>query len=441
MSIFKPWTWFQSQERKELKKDVADDTAKVVVEPTTPFKSVRLMNDTILVVLNDGTTLSATDGRAMYDKVKNCTNESDVVLLFTECVEREGYEKNKEETSYQRQVVSNNLSVLKDHEDFVVEGDNVFLEGIKLPMPALIAASFIELIEKMEYFEDLDALTSLAEQYEALKMFWMWASLNPIESSRQDLFRFIQDNDVKITKNGLLEMYRKVVTRGDQDKELVNFISGSYYKVKKNKKNPIHYTVYTNDEGQYAITTNVSSAQFQSQNNVVVGNLLELYNNLPSMTENSFTDNHTRTKTIKVGSVYKEDEDKIDLNNNVSCGAGLHVGSHTFMFSGFGDTGVLALVNPSKVRSVPNHESNKMRVSEMFIAAVVDLDEYRESVKDEAINDYSQEYFNSSVEELKKVLAEKNFDHFVVQEHYTDLSLLNISAIKDMLAQRVVEMA
>ena len=42
------------------------------------------------------------------------------------------------------------------------------------------------------------------------------------------------------------------------------------------------------------------------------------------------------------------------------------------MFDSFGDTGVIALVNPMFVRSVPVSDANKMRVSEMFLTKIAD---------------------------------------------------------------------
>jgi hypothetical protein len=228
-------------------------------------------------------------------------------------------------------------------------------------------------------------------------------------------------------------MYRRVVNRGAKDKSLVNFISNNYYKVKKWKKSPASYRV---------VKTGASSYQLEKTptpkvGGELVGNLETLYLNLPNMTENIYTDAHTMSKEIKIGQVYKEDEDKIDLDNTRSCSNGLHVGSHTFMFSGFGDTGVLALVNPSKVRSVPYYEGNKMRVSEMFIAAVVDIKEYKESITESDIADYSQEYFNHSAEELNDQVNRKEFRSLTCQDNLPAVSMKNIEEIKEILMKKV----
>lgn len=90
------------------------------------------------------------------------------------------------------------------------------------------------------------------------------------------------------------------------------------------------------------------------------------------------------------------------------------------------------------VRSVPNHECSKMRVSEMFIAGVLELDEYQEHIESDDVNDYSEIYFNQSVEELEKMLEEKKFDVLTCQENVPVISVMDIKSIKDLLKSRVI---
>jgi hypothetical protein len=139
-------------------------------------------------------------------------------------------------------------------------------------------------------------------------------------------------------------------------------------------------------------------------NGQLIGVVGELYEKLGEVLENNFTDAHTRKKFIQVGSIYREDEDKIDLSNRVSCSRGLHVASRSYNYSGFGDTPVLVLVNPSKIRAVPIGEYGKMRVSEMFVAAVLDVDEEGNYMGDDLdLIDLDDAYFSISVEELERM--------------------------------------
>lgn len=398
--------------------------------PTKPFKSCRLLGDTVMVVLNDGTTLSK-EGGELLGKVRQAQSEEEILQLFITT----HYEKDDgSEGKFNKELVMKNLDILRGNEDFLIEGDNVYIKGINLALPPIVLASFIELCERAAIiYNGTKEGEELVEQYEALKMFWSWAALNPIEESRESLLEFVRKNDITITTNGLLLMYRRVVKKEGDNHALIQFISNQYSKIKKWKKSPSHYTVGKETDGTYTLYLNSSSKNWET-----VGNLEELYLDLPNIQEDSYTDGHTHSKDIRVGAIYKEDEDKINLNRDVSCGAGLHVGSRSFGFSGFGDVGVIALVNPMYVRSVPNHECEKMRVSEMFIAAVAELNEYEELVEDGEILDYSNVYCKESLEELEQMLKEKRIDRISCQDSLPAISIIDVDKIREMLKARIV---
>lgn len=444
---FFSFSWLSSEERKqkqaelELKKkelqlkeeELQKQKPEVLQEefmeqvlsaPRKPFKSVRVIGKTCMVVLNDGTTLSKDDPE-LLGYVRQAQSEEEIIALFCKT------ESAGKDDEHEIGLIAKNLDVLRGHADFIVEGDRVKMKGVNLWIPPIVLASFIELVEAEEM--EVADVTDIVKKYEALKMFWYWVALNPIESSRNSLIDFIRKNDITITTNGLLLMYRRVVKKKNKDNhELVQFISNQYAKVKRWKKSPKNYWVYQDTQKRlYCETTHTSS--------LLVGNLEDLYLDLPNMQSDSYTDGHTRTKDIRVGQIYQEDEEKIDLDNDVSCGAGLHVGSKSFGFSGFGDVGVIALVNPMYVRSVPNHECSKMRVSEMFIAAVAELDEYEELVEDSTILDYSKEYCSQSLEELTEMLEKKSVEKLACQGNFPAVSLLDVQAIKDMLRERIIK--
>ncbi len=398
--------------------------------PTKPFKSCRLLGDTIMVVLNDGTTLSK-EGGELLGKVRQAQSEEEILQLFITT----HYEKHDgSEGKFNKELVMKNLDILRGNEDFLIEGDNVYIKEINLALPPIVLASFIELCERAAIiYNGTKEGEELVEQYEALKMFWSWAALNPIEESRESLLEFVRKNDITITTNGLLLMYRRVVKKESVNHELVQFVSNQYAKLKKWKKSPANYEVWKNGS-IYRCSEDKHIADWGER----IGNLEALYLDLPNIQEDSYTDGHTHTKDIRVGAIYKEDEDKINLDRGVSCGSGLHVGSKSFGFSGFGDVGVIALVNPIYVRSVPNHECEKMRVSEMFIAAVAELNEYEELVEDGEILDYSNVYCKESLEELEQMLKEKRIDRISCQDSLPAISIIDVDKIRKMLKARIV---
>ncbi len=425
--------WFRSKEREELKastiqeaqkkwdfEDIPDQEISIYPIPK-PYKNIYFDGTTLTVVFHDGTFCSKIGTRELLDQIRDARERKEILsLLYPNITE------NVIDTKEDKEFILANSAILKDHPDFVINGLNINMKGISLTIPSIIVASFIEMLEKEDN-----------EKYQALKAFWMWLALNPIESSRNDALTFIKKNDVNITKNGLLELYRRVVNVGEKNKELSQFISNQYFRVKKWKKAPKNYNVYDIDGALIICDLNGAIDNSDKVTGHSKGNLESLYLNLPNMQENIYTDSHTKTKIIKVGYVYKEDEDRINLSNGLDCAEGLHIGGHSFLFDSFGDTGVLALVNPSKIRSVPASQTNKMRVSEMFIAAVVDINDYKSHIEEAQLIDYSQEYYNQSVEELEQLIKQKDYSLLECQDNLPAVSMIDINTIKNELKTRV----
>ena len=327
------------------------------------------------------------------------------------------------------------INILSSNSNFEIEGDKVYLKGIKsIAIPSSIVGEFIRLHSEINYYKYQSLYSTpvktYKEEFDALLMFTFWLLLNPIESSRNDCLDFVKKNDIQLTTNGLLVCYRKVVSSGSKNKELIKFISESYFKIKKWKKSPKQYEVF--DDNGFVITQGDKRHDYNNHK----GNLAELYQNLHTLKENTYTDNHTRTKTIKIGSIYKEDEDKIDLDNTVPCSSGLHIGSKQFMFDSFGDTGVIALVNPMFVRSVPVSDANKMRVSEMFLATIADKEQF-DNLNE--LIDFSTEYCSSTLEDLQIELSNKVFEKLSCQDNLPITSLKEIIDITKVLSARIVK--
>ena len=156
------------------------------------------------------------------------------------------------------------------------------------------------------------------------------------------------------------------------------------------------------------------------------------------MEENLLTDAHTRKLEIKVGSVYKIAEDEVDIDSRDTCSKGLHCASRSYNYSGFGDTPLLVIVSPSKVRSVPIGEEGKMRVVEMFIAAVLEVDEKGQYMDEDVdVVAFDEEYHNYSIEELTEAIKHHSFAPIASQDQVAPLSVANIEDIANVLKNRV----
>lgn len=397
---------------------------------------VILSNSTLTVKLNDGSLLTTTDGtKELYYKILEAESDAQIKMMILGEIPDE-----------EKKIIEHNKVVKKSKEsaqnlcdtdpDFeILEGD-VYMLGVSISIPKVLVEKFNSLLTPNSH-----------EEYDALKNFWRWCALNSNPESREDLYTFIKKNDVKLTPKGNMILYRRIIKKGEGSDALVEFVSTSYVKVKKNKKSPAKYWV-TSENNKYLLVHSAEGITPISVNEKIVGNLKDLYDNLASLSENMYTDAHTETMKIQVGEIYKISEDEVDLSNNKDCSRGLHCASRNYDYTGFGNTPVLVLVNPSKVRAVPTYSTGKMRVVEMFIASVLEIDNTGKYI-DEDVNvlDLDDKYFNLAVDELNDLLETEGAKEDVGQgvlnikeltwESANDI-LLDLKYVKNITAFRDV---
>jgi hypothetical protein len=294
-------------------------------------------------------------------------------------------EKRKQEAEIARiKAVQQGIKRLEGLADFEIEGNSVKLAGTGRTMPQLLVEKFIELVD----LYDVDPYNDVTDdqEYQALKRFFMWCCLNPRAEVANDLYDFLNKNSFRITKQGFFVALRNVVTlRGSV--ELVQFVSNAYNKVKAVwKKSPDKYTVFLenceyklvheddlyetelvecqdcdgqgidwsceNDEDSVCeFCDGVGQCDNMNQINhgEKIGNLTELYLDLPNRHENRFTDAHTRTFDIRVGQVVNMPPQECNWSTADCAHAGLHFTADEINYVGCGDQSVLILINPMKV--------------------------------------------------------------------------------------------
>lgn len=308
---------------------------------------------------------------------------------------------------------------------FEKKGESLYMKGINIAIPFSLANKFVNLMSSKDYKKD--------PYFKSLVKFWYWCSLNPIAQSREDLFNHIDKYDIQLTPNGNMVMFRRIVSKiqNSENHEYIDFVTSNYIRIKKNKKSPKNYVLFNKYEGEYELRKNNSSISHNTLQNA--------YDNLKNISEWQYTDDYTRKENIKFGDVYKINEDLINLDNNIACGSGLHVASWKKKddYASFGNTDILVLVNPSKVRSVPHVESSKLRVSEMFI-----LCKEKEYSEDLLLN-YDTGYMQKSTSELKrmiksnKIVQSKRYSVFNVKNH--NFAEIDKTILKDYIDEKYKE--
>jgi hypothetical protein len=399
-------------------------------------------NLTVVTSTGDVMTTSACTDElfsAVYELVQKDDVQGVKKLLVPELV---GEEK---KFAQKKQMVETIHTMVAGYSYLFEKKDTVLYRiGIPISIPEDLAMAYVsaynEYINSMEDvvrpFEDTD-------EFKSIDNFWMWCALNPNPQSRDDLFRFLREHGMPITKQGMFLAYRRVVSRSKSaDAKLLEFVSNTFVKIRSMwKADPIAYYVCEDNNNNYFVTPIDS---FTHGNRV--GNLAELYSELAYLGSVQFTDNHTRTMDYRIGVEARISRHEGNQSNQVSCSRGLHVASKAYDYSGFGDTPIMVVVNPMDVLAVPQGEDGKLRTCAFTPVAV--LQEGEESVLHENKDFDSSEILVNHVEkQLENLRAmvnsasiyELNVNHILGVADRTIFSsiLSNISGAEQIVNSRV----
>ena len=413
MSLFS-LKWFRSNNQEKLEKLELEKKEKELEllnlqlkESKKLYKMLSLVNNNLTIVLQDGSIISKSNATENdVQEIKLATSESEILRIVKD-VNIQQEKITEELTREDIEMYSEGFELFKCLDDFYTERNTVYLSGTNRSLPDLLVKKFIEIITRVDKVfleQSLQEKLNNDEEYLSYKKFFMWCCLNPNARSAEDLYGFLEKHNMKIDKHGNFYAYRKVKTVGNDSKELVDFISNAYNKIKAVwKKSPKKFKVVTvPDSKEFKLKEwdfNVENTEY-----VCLGDLEYLYLNLPNMQENRYTSAHTGQEDYRVGNVISMPRNEGDDNNSISCSMGFHAASKEYDYSGFGDQDILVIINPMHVLAVPKGEIGKLRTCRWFFAMTLEKDE--RYILDE-------EDFN--VLELGDIYNEKCFED--IEEH------------------------
>ena len=444
-----------------------------------PYLNIKMVNDTLTIVMNDGNIITKAPATSVdFDAARDCRTEACLFdLVSTQEVKDE---RRKAEAEYEKaKAIQKGAEYLATLEEFEMKDGSLYLKGINRSLPPLLVEEFLEVVGKHG--------GTNSDEFNALHRFFMWCCLNPRAEVTDKLFGFLKKNSFSITKQGFFVALRNVVTLHGSN-ELVQFVSNAYNKVKAVwKKNPADYFVFLqngeykmvhkdamfkdelascsycdgsgtipaddygdgyedSDEcpecdgnGEYVDTTRVDHGE-------EIGNLTDLYLDLPNRAENRFTDAHTQTFDIRIGRPVNMPMEDCNWSTADCAHAGLHFTSDEIHYVGCGDTSVLILINPMKVVGIGE---SKGRCYEYLPIMTVPREEATEILHDLDFDtlELDESY---AVRELDN-LAEKAKEGFTAEAKKYDFNLPALSAvevytivksldeIKQEISKRIVE--
>ena len=436
-----------------------------------------MVNDTVTIVMNDGNIITKAPATSVdFNAARDCRTEACLFdLVSTQEVKDE---RRKAEAEYEKaKAIQKGAEYLATLEEFEMKDGSLYLKGINRSLPPLLVEEFLEVVGKHGGTDN--------DEFNALHRFFMWCCLNPRAEVANDLFNFLKKNSFSITKQGFFVALRNVVTLHGST-ELVQFISNAYNKVKAVwKKKPDEYHVFL-ENGEYKMVH--GDAMYKKETCTCsycdgtgtipecdeeyddseecpecdgtgeyedlvlavegenLGNLTELYLDLPNRAENRFTDAHTKTFDIRIGRPVNMPMEDCNWSRADCAHAGLHFTSDEIHYVGCGDTSVLILINPMKVVGIGDA---KGRCYEYLPIMTVPREEATEILHDLDFDtlELDESY---AVRELEN-LAEKAKEGFTAEAKKHDFNLPALSAvevytivksldeIKQEISKRIVE--
>ena len=448
-----------------------------------PYLNIKMVNDTLTIVMNDGNIITKAPATSEhFNAARDCKTEACLFdLVSTQEIKDE---RRKAEAAYEKaKAIQRGAEFLATLKEFEMKDGSLYLKGINRSLPPLLVEEFLEVVGKHGNTDN--------DEFNALHRFFMWCCLNPRAEVANDLFNFLKKNSFSITKQGFFVALRNVVTLHGST-ELVQFVSNAYNKVKAVwKKKPDEYHVFL-ENGEYKMVH--GDAMYKKETGTCshcdgsgtipcddydedyaedgedscecyecdgtgeyedivlavkgenLGNLTELYLDLPNRAENRFTDAHTRTFDIRIGRPVNMPMEECNWSRADCAHAGLHFTSDEIHYVGCGDTSVLILINPMKVVGIGE---SKGRCYEYLPIMTVPREEATEILHDLDFDtlELDESY---AVRELDN-LAEKAKEGFTAEAKKHDFNLPALSAvevytivksldeIKQEISKRIVE--
>jgi hypothetical protein len=428
-----------------------------------PYLNIKMVNDTLTIVMNDGNIITKTPATSDdFNTARECTSEACLFDLVSTQEVKDA--RRKAEAEYEKaKAVQRGAEYLATLDQFEMKDGSLYLKGINRSLPPLLVEEFLEVVGRYGGTDN--------DEFNALHRFFMWCCLNPRAEVANDLFNFLKKNSFSITKQGFFVALRNVVTLHGSN-ELVHFVSNAYNKVKAVwKKNPTDYFIFLQDDGTYKMVhkdaisreeteictycdgsgyvpgcdedgfesddddlnrecpdcdgTGEITHYYDNDHGENIGNLTELYLDLPNRAENRFTDAHTRTFDIRIGRPVNMPMEECNWSRADCAHAGLHFTSDEIHYVGCGDTSVLILINPMKVVGIGE---SKGRCYEYLPIMTVPREEATEILHDLDFDtlELDESY---AVRELDN-LAEKAKEGFTAEAKKHDFNLPALSAVE-----------
>ena len=138
-----------------------------------PYKNVKLVNDTVTIVMQDGSIISKSNfSLEKFNEIKFCNTENELLALVTDPTILAEKEEHKKEV-IKAKALQKGIQILGELEDFEVKDNVVYLTGTSRSLPQLLVEKFLEVVyansEQLDLPWEIQAKLNIDDEYLSLK--------------------------------------------------------------------------------------------------------------------------------------------------------------------------------------------------------------------------------------------------------------------------------
>ena len=338
--------------------------------------NIHRIKNYLTLTLDDGTTFTTNECTdEIFSKIMQNVNDRDTLtaIFYPDYAEAQKLKNRILNSSY-----------------MTMEGNSIYIKSIsELTVP-------VDFAEKLIDAEEADDTNKI----QAYLNFWTLLSLNPDSRVRNNLFKFLNQWGMVVSKSGLIVGYRNVDIKTEGTKfnqELTKFVTQRYWEKKYSTiDSPEGYIVIMNNNNYSVVEENYDI----NDDDIYIGDLVDLYTILTtdeSEQTTVFTDHHSHTFKIRIGHIVSMDRKKCCSDQQQECSAGLHVGGKDWLEKHyFGEVGLQVLVNPTDVVACPmehNAQYGKMRTCAYYPIKIVNYNDVGH-ISDEIDSGFEDDFIN-----------------------------------------------
>jgi len=265
--------------------------------------NIHRIQNYLTLTLDDGTTLTTNECTdEIFSKIMMHINDRDTLIgIF--------YPDYAEANKLKNRIMNSKY--------LTMDGNSIYIKSIsELTVPQDFAIKFMDAEEADDN-----------NKVEAYLNFWTLLSLNPDSRVRNNLFRWLDQWGLVVSKSGLIVGYRNVDIKTEGSKfnqELTRFVTQEYWEKKYDLNNsPEGYIVLMKDEDDYFIADEDYEME---DDDVYIGDLVDLYTILTtdeSEQTTVFTDHHSHKFRIRIGHIVSMPRKNCCADQQQECAAGL----------------------------------------------------------------------------------------------------------------------